>query len=204
MTNLKYVNDREFYVFHQSNIKVEINGPIKKPHKLVIHNQNTEKKVAWEFELTSGELKELGEMMLRAAELTSYKIKRAEEEAHLLMKLDVPLNYIITHLNKTYKSNKEYGKFLKDQLLEILDFRQDEDYENDRKVEWFNQLNNLFKETDLRVNNTYKNKSQKISMQSTKLEYDGFDDVYETESDFWKRNAEDSDMTLEEYFNSMD
>lgn len=203
MTYSKFVNDKGFYIFQQPNMKVEINGPINIPHKLVIHNQNTEKKVAWEFELTNGELKELGDMILKAAELSSNKRDRAEDEAYLLMKLDVPLNFIISHLNKTYKSDQEYGIFLKDKLFEILNFRWDEDYDNDKKIEWFNQLNNLFEETDLRIKNT-NNKSKMASKQTAKEEFNEFDSVYETESDYWERNAEDSGMSLEEYFNSMD
>lgn len=203
MTYSKFVNDKGFYIFQQPNMKVEINGPINIPHKLVIRNQNTEKKVAWEFELTNGELKELGDMILKAAELSSNKRDRAEDEAYLLMKLDVPQNFIISHLNKTYKSDQEYGIFLKDKLFEILNFRWDEDYDNDKKIEWFNQLNNLFEETDLRIKNT-NNKSKMASKQTAKEEFNEFDSVYETESDYWERNAEDSGMSLEEYFNSMD
>lgn len=204
MKNLKYVNDRGFYVFQQANIKVEINGPINIPHKLVIHNQNTEKKVAWEFELTSGELKELGDLILKAAELSEYKIKKAEDEASLLFELDVPLNYMISHINKTYKSDQKYGEILRDKLFETLNFRRDEDYDNDKKIEWFNQLNNLFENIDTEIKYTNNSGLETILNKTSKIEFEEFDDIYETETEYWERNAEDSGMSLEEFFNSID
>lgn len=206
MQESNYVNENGFFVFRKGNSRIEVDGPINSAHTLQITGTNNEEeKVEIGMTLTTTQLRELGHMLVGAAELSESKSNRAEEVAYILMELDLPIENIMAYLKKVYKNDHGYGEYLRDKLLELVDYQADRDYDNDKTIYWFNQLNKSFSdEGSINVESTNSSENNINAFQLSEEYFGEFSGGYESESDYWQRVAEDSDMTLEEYFNSED
>lgn len=100
------------------------------------------------------------------------------------------------------------SKRILEKTFTILDFREDYDHDNERAINWYYTLRDIEKEWETKeIEAAQPAETEKVTVEPAKetphYAYEE-DDTYESASDYWKRVAEDSGMTLEEYFNSED
>jgi hypothetical protein len=187
------------FIYEKKWFQIELDYPLESTPTLKIKNHGPKDTKEVLLHLNNTDLEDIKQLINKAQSWRMMMKEKAENEAHVIFDMNAPLEVVVTHLLKKYKENKSYAKLIWKYLFELVDFQRDEDYDNEWKLSWFNTL------CDIRLKWEFLEVEQeKTSIRSNNNTVDFEDNLYESESDYWNRIADDSDMTLEEYFNSVD